>query len=402
MLRVLCLDHEGGHGGSSRSLYQSIDHMDRRDAEVEVWCRRQGVIQERYARIGVTCRPEPWLPRFTVFSEALRDNLSHMRDVWPDFWRARPRIRRLAATIERRFDLVHFNHPAFFLLARWLRPRCRVPFVMHVRTRPPDSALARWQARTITRVMDHLVFITENERDHLAGLAGGADGTVIHNIQAPPPRDLDPHPDIPRDGRLKVASLSNLSWHRGVDRLVDVAAELAAAGRRDVLFVMAGAMRLTADLARRLGRGATPDDTLADHVEARGLSDMFVFLGHVDDPERVLIGCDVLAKLTREANPWGRDIIEALAFGRPVLSCGDWTLFVETGATGFLYDAYDAATVARDLVGLADDRDSCRRMGEAGRERVAELCDGPARAADLKRVWEGLCARPGSAGPAES
>ena len=35
-MRVLCIDIEGGHGGSSKSLFSAIEGMDRSDFEIEV------------------------------------------------------------------------------------------------------------------------------------------------------------------------------------------------------------------------------------------------------------------------------------------------------------------------------------------------------------------------------
>ena len=46
-MRVLCLDIEGGYGGSSRSLYESIRHLPK-GVTCEVWCRRAGPIQAQY------------------------------------------------------------------------------------------------------------------------------------------------------------------------------------------------------------------------------------------------------------------------------------------------------------------------------------------------------------------
>ncbi|MBM3541495.1 MAG: glycosyltransferase family 4 protein, partial [Alphaproteobacteria bacterium] len=92
-------------------------------------------------------------------------------------------------------------------------------------------------------------------------------------------------------------------------------------------------------------------------------------------------------------NPWGRDILEAMAMGLPVLSVGTDATFVETGVTGVLQSPFDAAALAGDIARLADDRDRVRRMGGAARVRVATLCDGTSRARDLLDLWRGA-ARP--------
>lgn len=297
-----------------------------------------------------------------------------------------------------KFDVVHFNHEALFLLARWLRRRTAVPFTMHIRTNLVPSTFARWQARVIGRSVDHLVFITENEQRSWRALGlNPAAASVIYNIAgapaAPDDADADAHPDIPSDGRLKIASLSNYAWIRGVDRLVETAAALAARGRRDILFVVAGDMRLLGSFPGELGAIARRRGNLADYAATKGVADMFLFLGHVSEPERVLAGCHALARLSREDNPWGRDVIEALGAGRPVIATGAYDRFVQSDATGILLPDYSADGVAGQVLRLADDRALISRLGAAGQARIADLCGGAARAADLAALWQGVARR---------
>lgn len=383
---MLCLDIEGGHGGSSRSLYETLRHVDAAAVEAEVWCKRDGPIRERYATLGIPSRVTPEMPKVSALPRVSRNLIVHALFL-RDFVRARDFRRTLACEVEGRFDLLHCNHESLWLLARWLRPRTGKALTMHVRTNPWDTPFARRQVRTIARSVDHVVFISENERATHRRLGAPGRGTVIHNIATLPDAEPEPHPAIPDDGRFKIASLSNTSWLRGTDRLVHVAAALAARGRRDVLFVMAGDVALGRAMPGALGSLARRGGTLKDYAMAEGVGDMILFLGHVAEPDRVLAACDALAKPTRENNPWGRDIIEAMAMGKPVFSVGDDATFVETGVTGVLQPVFDADDLADRIIALAGDREACRTLGDRGRERVARLCNGPRRAADLVAVW---------------
>ena len=391
-LRVLCLDIEGGHGGSSRSLFESLSYIDRSEVAPEVWCRRGGPIEEAYRGIGIPCRVEPGLPKVSSLPRLSRNFIVYGRWLLA-FLRAKPLLKELVREIDSRFDVVHFNHEGYWLLARWLRSRVKSSFVMHLRTNLQDTLFARWQEQFIGRTMDHLVFITENERRTFESLGGRCEGTVIFNSASPPPEIVMVHPSVPRNACFKVACLSNYGWNKGTDRVVEIAEALAARGRRDFLFVVAGDMRLPRSLPGELGVIGRQGHSLAAYAALRDVDDMFVFLGHVDRPEGVLAACDVLVKPTRENNPWGRDIIEALAFGKPVLTVGAWDTFVRNGETGVLQPEFDAAALADELIGLDDQREVCTAMGAAARERMARLCNGPDRAADLLAVWQGATGR---------
>ncbi len=410
MLKVLCLDIEGGYGGSSRSLFQSLSYLPDNAVQPEVWCRRAGPIQEQYSSAGIPCSVTPTMPHLNALPRFSR-NLNVFAQAAIRFPASRVFRDKLSTALNERFDIIHFNHSALFLLARWLRHRTQAPFTMHIRSMPVPSAFSRWQARSIARVVDHAIFITENEqRTWKAVGLDPARESVIYNIADAPTLTADPHPAIPNDSRLKIVNLSNYAWIRGVDRLVEVAVALAARGRRDILFVVAGEMRLPGSLPGQLGKLARQGGkSLADYAAVRGVADMFLFLGHVSEPERVLAGCHVLARLSREdnpwgrdlfeifglargrrgagGNPWGRDVLEALGAGRPVVATGAYNRFVESGATGILLPKFSAGEVAETMLQLADDRALVNRLGAAAQARITTLCDGRARAADLAAVW---------------
>ena len=96
------------------------------------------------------------------------------------------------------------------------------------------------------------------------------------------------------EARLKILCLSNFSWKRGLDRLVDIAAELSRMGRRNVLFVMAGTMDLKGPLPGLLGDIKRRGGACADYVAARGLAEMFMFLGHLPEIDSALDSCDLV------------------------------------------------------------------------------------------------------------
>jgi glycosyltransferase involved in cell wall biosynthesis len=360
--------------------------MDRSEVAPEVWCRRDGPVRDRYEALGIPCHVAKDMPYVTAVERPLGNVVDFFNFArrWPSTRACRDALVEAAG----RFDLFHFNHEGLFLLLRHLRRRVPgLPMTMHIRTFIPENVVSRWNYRVASRCANRLAFITENERDWVRRYSGHEPtGSVIYNIAAPP-ADVTLSALVPRDGRLKIAVLSNYDYVRGIDRAVEVAEILAARGRRDILFVMVGNMALRESLPGELGRVARAGGTLADYAKVRGVVDMFLFLGHVAAPEPVLQACDVLLKPTREDNPWGRDILEALAFGKPVISVGRYERFVENGKTGVLMPAYSAEGMADHILRFDADRSLVESLGHNARAHIAELCDGPRRAVDLVKLW---------------
>ncbi len=337
----------------------------------------------------------PEMPHVSSLPRLSRNIYAYGRFAWR--WPASRRFRHALETAAReRFDVIHCNHEGLFLLARWLRRRLgpSLKITAHVRTHLPSTLFSRCQYRLLSAAADGLVFISEMERDNVTQLTRkAASGSVIYNIVRVDPA-VEPLPELARDPRFKIASVSNYAWLRGNDRLVEIAAALAARGRRDILFVVAGRMNLAGNLPGDLGRIARKSGSLADYARLRGVSDMFVFLGHVPDPAPVLAGCSILARPSRNNDPWGREVIEAMAMGLPVVAIGTFDRFVENDRTGILFPEFNAGAMASALADLADDPARLRTMGEAAQAQIGDLCAGAARAADLARFWHAAAATP--------
>lgn len=111
-----------------------------------------------------------------------------------------------------------------------------------------------------------------------------------------------------------VLSLQSHTYDRGVDRVVKVANLLPSdtfliAGRRSAL---------------ELGR----------------ITKNVGFIGEVNPIEYLKIS-DVLVRFTRRNDPWGRDILEALSVGVPVVATGSWQGFVKHRVNGYLMSKWD-------------------------------------------------------------
>lgn len=386
-MRVLCLDVEGGYGGSSRSLYFSLKNLPAGSVQPEVWCRKVGPVQPAYEALGIPTRVEPGLATYGAVAKLPNSLYDFSRGALAMAWRDRGLVGRIADAVNDRFDLLHFNHEGLWMLAHALRRRVHKPMTMHVRKLLPDNACARLQVAGINRSVGGLVAITDGERQVFSRLGNRLPCRVIHNI-AEPVGPVEPYPGIPLDGRLRVASIANYSWGRGVDQILDVIEALRRCGRDDVLFVFAGNLRLPASLPGRLGEIGRVGGGVAELAAERGLSGHCLFLGHVSQPERVMEACHVLIKTARKDLPWGRDLLEALRAGRPVVTTGTADTFVTSGETGLLMPRLDAQLAADTLAAWADDRELLARLGENGRQRAAQLCDGPTRAADLLAFWQ--------------
>lgn len=162
-----------------------------------------------------------------------------------------------------------------------------------------------------------------------------------------------PHPDVGY-----VLAVGSMFPRKRWDRLIRAVACVAARGVR-LEVVHAGSGPLREEL-----------EALASTLHVRHV---FRFLGARHDIQELLAGAAFLVH-TAEEEGCPNVVMEAMACGRAVVAtdAGDVPYLIEHGKTGFIVPREDEAALTRNMTALLDDREWCRRMGEAGRVRAEQ------------------------------
>jgi len=174
---------------------------------------------------------------------------------------------------------------------------------------------------------------------------------------------------------------------KGHQVLIDACARLAT--RSGWVCWLAGGAQLPSE--------AVYLDALRRTVNDRGLVGRVRFLGDREDMPTVLAASDVYCQPNLRPEAFGLSLVEAMYAGLPVVATtGGGALEIVDAACGDLLEAGDVAGVADALGRLIDDPARRQRMGVAGRQRAAELCDPRRRMADLSQTLS-RWSRPGIA-----
>jgi len=158
-------------------------------------------------------------------------------------------------------------------------------------------------------------------------------------------------------GRPIVFTVGRHVHYKGFDVLLRAMADI------DALLIIGGTGPLTADLKRQ--------------AAASGLQDRVLFAGYVPDEELVAFydACDVFTMpSTNRGEAFGLVQLEAMHLGKPVVSTrlGTGVEFVNVeGETGLLVPPGDVSALRGAIQRLLADPELRRRLGDAGRARVA-------------------------------
>ncbi len=213
--------------------------------------------------------------------------------------------------------------------------------------------------RLVFRLADHVV---ANSR---AGLecqdVPACKSSVIHNgfNMARLQHLADPagaRAEIGAEGMKVVGMVANFGKAKDYDTFIRAALEVLAQ-REDVLFVTVGQ-----GPQRERCRALVPH-----HWRSRVL---FLDVRSSIEPLISAFDIGVLATFTEGISNF---VTECMALSRPVVATdgGGTAELLADGETGFLVPPRDPAALAAKLVRLLDDPALCRRMGEAGRRRIA-------------------------------
>jgi glycosyltransferase involved in cell wall biosynthesis len=174
-------------------------------------------------------------------------------------------------------------------------------------------------------------------------------------------------PQIRRPVFLYVGSISP---RKGWRYLIDAARLLVDQGLRNFSIVFAGSGEQDEDL-----RTAIREQGLDHAVHQVG----FVPYHNLGPYYR---SADIFVSPSR-ADTWGVAVLEAMAFGKPVL-CSKYVgtrQLVSHGENGFIFDPFDAPQLAGYMAKFIQDRSLAERLGVHSLERIAPYT--PACAADI-------------------
>jgi glycosyltransferase involved in cell wall biosynthesis len=244
------------------------------------------------------------------------------------------------------------------------RPTTRVADILHAVDEDWDFFSATLD---VAAAIDERIVISEAGRERLAEMRTPQEAIrlIPNGVDL---RRFDPsrfdRDAVRRDWRVAhgvrvVAFVGRLDRVKRPLLLADVVREIERLGAaRQVLFVVAG--------------DGPEHEPLVSRIGAIGVESSFRLLGHVDEPEDVYAGADLLI-VPSEAEGVPLAMLEALAMRLPVVAsragaieealpedCGE---LVEPGSD-------EAVRLAEAIVGLLEDPERLRAMGAAGRSFV--------------------------------
>jgi len=385
--RILYLHATSEIGGSDISLLRIVEGLDRRRFEPSVVLPANGPLVASLRARGCPVAIVPAMRKLTS-----RRGGSYLARYAANYPRAAATLARVAR--REGAAIIHTNtiHNLYGFAAARL---ARVPHVWHVREIVWQSeSLRRVEAFLATRFSDRIIVTSDAVADAMFHSRNGARPPHVRKV--PNGVDVDCfHPsndgssvrtelEIARDAPL-VGIVCRLDVWKGVDTFLR-AVRICRAARPEARYVVVGGpiegVEAYADELRVLA------DTL-------GVADVVRFTGWrfpPDEMPQVHAALDVCVLASRQPEPFGLVVLEAMATGRPVVATnhgGPREICVHE-QTGLLVPPDDPPRMASAILRLLADPARARAMGAAGRQRVETHFTQQRMLDGLQRVYEEL------------
>jgi D-inositol-3-phosphate glycosyltransferase len=226
--------------------------------------------------------------------------------------------------------------------------------------------------------------------------------SIVHNSTPRPDRHQNSAVakkalGLPSEG-VTVGFAGYLRRQKGWPELVDAAAILVRQGVDVHFVIVGGGIRPPTFFKTARGRlleltGILTDDESAIHrrVVALGLSSRFTFVPFTADRAEIYGALDVVA-FPNQGVGLGRPVLEAAAFGRPVVASGSRRgggILVDESTGILLHDA-TPESIAQALGRLVADKGLRERMGAAAAEHASRNFDPRRNAAAVEAIYDEL------------
>lgn len=375
-ITYLYFDGDSGSGGASKSLFLTISTIfNERDlTRVGIFLRRENRFLERYQKMGLKVFPLDSLPKMRPTRKKTYLQLPiffflAIRNF--DLFRKVRQIQSENAKI-----LIHLNHEnlVFFglMLRVWLRP---FKMVLTARTILFPSVLS-WINRFLAVIItDKIIFIAEPVRStyeqFLSCSLSRASGSVVPNVfvsdklRRRQPGQFD---------TIKFLCLSNYTYNRGVDRAVSFAQALKNIDPQFSFTISLFGREGSGNDQIWQGKSISYREYIGKLIDIQGLGGVVLVNGYTEDPVSELLQSHFLIRFNRFLpSPWGRDVIEALNCGVPVIATGERSEFVINNQNGLLFESFDEKLIADTVYYLINDKKRYSAM-VAATSRNVEKC----------------------------
>jgi len=376
-VNILFLSHHAELGGGEIDLLEFLKAMDRNRFDPIVFVGCKGPLKERSVALGVRtetlCLPEYFI---TLKRDPLRKNsLFSLLKITLVFIQLVKKIERIIT--EHNIDIVYANTAKSACLGIPAAEKTGTESIWRLHDCLTNEFYGKfylWFIKRMTRPVNSVICVSEMVKEEYLKFAGKNDAQkaeVVSNgvdLQEfrPDRQNETLKKSLAKKEECIITLIGRLEPWKGQEIFIR-AAGLALEKNPNLKFLIIG--------GALFGRKEY-EDKLKVLIEGLGLQGKVVLLGFRSDISEIMAISNIIVHTSYLPEPFGRDVMEAMACGKPVISTDiGGPKEILTPDTGILIEPKRPDILADEIIKLINDPARIELLGKNARRRAEELFD---------------------------
>lgn len=379
MKRIAYLAHGTGHGGAGASLIlmvKSIHHLN----------------YEKYLFVN---RITYWAGIDTFFNMFKKVELIEVPSIYNDLaggctpltkfreYTSKSYPKFINQLISEKIDILHINTSVFPHVHRLVKEKTNIKIITHVREVIPyydNGEVQKYMIEQILNYSDAIICISNNEAEPFVNHKN------IHII--PNPFDFSSIENTKLILRQKyginkhtvlVGMFGQFHKMKGQLLFLNILKKTILENKieKEVKFVLIGALfnPLWKRILKRILFKNDYGTEVLSYIKKNKLEKKVLIIPYVSNIFEYIIDLDIVVRPSLSSDPWGRDIIESMAFEKPIVATGNSEFYVSNNESGYLVNKDNIDLLALKVSNLINDESLRKRFGKKGKEIIYKKCN---------------------------
>ncbi|MCF8262502.1 MAG: glycosyltransferase [Melioribacteraceae bacterium] len=282
-----------------------------------------------------------------------------------------------------KIDIIHINSTTLCYLNRHFKSEFpNVKIVSHLREviqSPGKYKCGVYLTEQIRKYSDHIISISENE---ISSFGKIRNCSIIYN-----PHDFEELESLNLPERktenetFRIGMMGAFNASKGHLNFLKAITRVKKETDKKILGVILGVRIRKNPLKKNLGyilNHGFGDDyytKLDKFITKSKIRENVELLGPGYFINQFLNELDIYVRPSDSGDPWGRDIIEAMALKKPIVATGKSETYIQNGKTGYLVPERNSKKMAVKILELIENETVRTRFGEEGFLKVKSMCD---------------------------
>jgi glycosyltransferase involved in cell wall biosynthesis len=302
--------------------------------------------------------------------------------------------------IDNQIDILHINNSVFAHVCRYVKKNSNIKIVSHIREMIDHRGIGpmqRFMIESMLKYSDAIITISDNEaalfKNHpsLQVLPNPFDFSKIEMVKSTFRQEQKYSEDTVLVGMM--GRFDKFKGHMDFLKALKIIINKKNVEDKKIKFLIIGInppkknwklfvkkMLLMKDY-RRMVENYIAQNKLEEYVQ------LIPFQYHIFN---IIKTVDIFVRPSVSGDPWGRDIIEEMAFSKPIVATGTSQFYVRNGETGYLVHPSSPIELADRIGELINDNKLRHEFGRKGGELIRQMCDIEAYGRKIEYIYKVL------------